>query len=463
MKRKAAVAGTFYPGEKHLLVTKVNHYLDEQEQVLSSENIRALIVPHAGYVYSGSVAADAFVQIIGQAFDTVFLIGTSHQATYKGAALCDVDIFETPIGDVVVNTQITAELCSNSPLFQYNNYLHRDEHTLEVQLPFLQGVLSDFQIVPLLIGTKDTDEIQQIADQLKPYFRPSNLFVISTDFSHYPPASFAGEEDKSTAEVISINKAEELIKHLENQQESLTPNLLTGLCSWTAVLTLLYLTRDEAVVYHKLSYEHSGMKLQRDTSRVVGYQAFAISDKPNVYNLTQEERKALLNLAHQSIVSHIKGEKVEEEELALDVSGVFVSVYCQDELRGCLGHVDSRLPLGQLIRKLAVDAAFYDSRFKAIEAEELEDVHIEISLLTPLKQVDNLEEIEVGRHGIYIKKGFSSGLFLPQVGARNHWSTEEFLGHCSKSKAQIGWDGWKDANIFTFEAMIIADKDEARG
>lgn len=461
MKREAAVAGLFYPSEKKTLMAQVDNYLKGHKQLMRLKPVRALIVPHAGYVYSGNVAADAFVQIKEQPFDNVFLIGTSHKARFKGAAISNAGLFETPIGGVLVNTAINDCLYSGSTLFKYRNEVHQDEHSLEVQLPFIQRVLHDFCIVPILIGTSDLAEIKQIAHQLKPYFKPSNLFVISTDFSHYPPAQLAEEADKAMAEIICSNNAEELIKFLDTQKNRHSHNLLTGLCGWSSVLTLLYITRNEAFEYTGLSYEHSGMKLHKDTSRVVGYQAIAVSGLKSYYELKNAEKMALIKMARNAIIHHFKKAQNEENGLDLEVSGVFVSVYVKNELRGCIGKFDSRKPIGSLIKDLAVDAAFFDSRFKAIEADELDNIYVEIALLTPLKLINDISEIEIGRHGIYIKRGLSQGTFLPKVGVKNNWSVEEYLGHCARDKAKIGWEGWRGADIYTYEAMIISDRDEA--
>ncbi|MCG8581255.1 MAG: AmmeMemoRadiSam system protein B [Bacteroidales bacterium] len=460
MKRAAAVAGVFYPGDKKSLVSQLKHYLNQHQKKDQLLPVRALIVPHAGYVYSGSVAADAFLQVKDQTFDTIFLIGSSHKASFSGAAMPAASTFETPMGEIELDMPIIDELCSGSICFHYGDDMHREEHSLEVQLPFIQQLLPNIRVVPILIGSKDPIEIEEIASLLQPYFTPSNLFVISTDFSHYPPATFAEEEDGTTADVICLNKPEELIKRLENQKESLSPNLLTGLCGWSAVLTLQFITQNEPVVYSRLSYEHSGMKLTKDTSRVVGYQAIAVSGKKEVYPLNNNDKQALVQRARNAICKHLGIMPAEGEGFDLDVSGVFVSVYCKDELRGCIGRFESEMPLYKLIDKLAVEAAFYDSRFKAVKTVDLNDLNIEISLLTPLKLIDDISDIEVGRHGIYIRKGLSQGTFLPKVAERNNWSVEDFLGYCSRDKARIGWDGWKEADIYTYEAMIITDQYE---
>ena len=459
MKREAAVAGVFYPDDKESLVRQVDNYIQEHKQQPQLLPVRALIVPHAGFVYSGYVAAEAYCQIANQSFDNVFLIGTSHKASYSGAVVPNASVFETPMGDVDVNTEILNELKSATMLITGNNEIHHEEHTLEVQLPFLQRILPNLKIVPILIGSKDANEIEQIAECLKAYFIPSNLFIISSDFSHYPPAQYAIDEDSRTARVICNNNPDDLIKYISYIEDGEVPNLFTRLCGWSSVLTLLYITQDIEVTYTRLSYQHSGMKLTKDHSRVVGYQAIAISDKRTIDILTKKEKKEMLRLAHEAINRQLYFQDDEDDKTQLQVksSGVFVSVYNGDELRGCVGQFGNKGNLNNLIKKLAVDAAYDDSRFESIKEDELNDIRIEISLLTPLELIDDINKIEVGRHGIYIMNGFQHGTFLPQVGARNQWTVEEYLGHCSRDKAKIGWDGWREADIFIFEAVIIKD------
>lgn len=463
MKRIAAVAGSFYPGVENQLKKQVDELMDEVSSIQEQTNVRALIVPHAGYVYSGTVAAAAYHQVAGQKYDTIFLLGASHKATFKGAATCGYTDFETPLGEVSVNQAIVNELISGSSAVFRHDEIHQNEHSLEVQLPFIQRVIGDFKdIVPIIIGN-DVSESQTVAGLLKPYFNASNLFVVSTDFSHYPPAGVAELEDVETARIICSNSSDALLAHLAEQKQSNQQNLLTGLCGWSAVLTLLAITKDLPVVFHSLLYQHSGMKLYKDASRVVGYNAIAICAAPTNTGISDKDRAVLLDAARDAIRHHLgvhSNYETSEGKVTLSSAGAFVSVYVKGELRGCVGQFNSEAPLDELVREQAVHAASYDSRFKAIGADELDKLRIEISILTPLRLVKDIDEIEMGRHGIFIKKGLSHGTFLPQVGVRNDWTVEEYLGRCARDKARIGWDGWREAEIYVYEALIISDKDD---
>lgn len=463
MKRKAAVAGSFYPDDPKQLKQEIEELIERVVWDQAFSGIRAIIVPHAGYVYSGSVAAAAYRQVADHPYQTVFLIGASHHCNFRGVATVGVDEFETPLGGMKVNQTVIEQLMSESSLFFRDDGIHSDEHSLEVQLPFIRELLNVKDgIVPLLVGSDSRQELQEMADGLKPCLNASNLFVISTDFSHYPPGDFAEEEDRLTADVICSNNYDALVSHLNAQKQHEVPNLLTGLCGWRAVLLLLALTEEKNLRFQKLLYEHSGMKLLRDTSRVVGYQAIAVVEDKQT-PVTRQMKEYLLQIAHRAIGRHLgvmSEEAIAAPSQLMPSSGVFVSVYCNEELRGCIGQFESVQPLEKLIEEEAVNAAFYDSRFKSIEAAELPRLKIEISILTPLEVVKDIGEIEVGRHGIYIKKGMQHGTFLPQVGARNNWSVEEYLGYCARNKAKIGWDGWREAQIYKYEALIISDKDD---
>jgi hypothetical protein len=133
---------------------------------------------------------------------------------------------------------------------------------------------------------------------------------------------------------------------------------------------------------------------------------------------------------------------------------VFVSIYVKGELRGCIGNFAQEETLNDLIQRMAVSAAC-DHRFKNLQPDEADDMELEISVLSPLQKIESVAEIEPGKHGIYIKKGLNSGTFLPQVAKKTGWNLEEFLGHCARDKAGFSWDGWKDAEIYTYEAFVF--------
>lgn len=469
--RKPAVAGQFYPGDPD--------QLDEQLAGLFRdavpprlENVVAILSPHAGYVFSGEVAASAFNQVnTEKKYDNIFIIASSHHVAFDGASIYKVGDYITPLGRVSVNQELSRKLVENNKVFIYKRDAHLFEHSLEVQLPFLQHKMEEeFRIVPIVIGAKDPKTCSKIAEALRPYFNEKNLFVISTDFSHYPSYDDAILVDGLTADGIVSGKPEKLMETIERNREKKISNLATSLCGWTSVLTLMYLTEGSpGCTYHKIQYKNSGdARLYGDKERVVGYNAIAVTcscdDGFGEFRLEKGEQKELLRLSRNTIGEYLEnGVKpdVDEDRLSAMLKepyGAFVTLHKDGKLRGCIGRFNPEDPLYVTIQNMAIAAATQDYRFPRVTLEELESLDIEISVLSPMHKIDNISEIVPGRHGIYIKKGFSSGTLLPQVAAEQNWNVEEFLGHCSRDKARIGWEGWKDAEIYVYEAFVFGEK-----
>ncbi len=465
--RPAAVAGRFYPGTEKSLREEVTRLFGEAKPPLhEGVTPMALIVPHAGYLFSGGVAASAFNQLPETASpERIFVLASSHRLHFPGAALFTSGNYETPLGEIVIDHDTCLELTEENPLFSIREEAHRDEHSLEVQLPFLQVKLTrPFRLIPIILGTQKPSECQSMADTLRPYFIPENLFIISSDLSHYPGYDDAVKTDKATTEAILANSPARLLNILEDNRKQKIDGLATSLCGWTSVLTLLHITRGMEVDFAWVDYRNSGDEpLYGDHDRVVGYSAVAVFGKAGQpFTLTEEEKEQLLSLAERSVRTKVlTGERIPEEEINTEgclgePAGAFVSIYVNGKLRGCIGSFTSSDPLAAVVSRSAASAT-EDHRFKPLEDEELENMTLEISVLTPLKRIRTPEEIVLGKHGIYIKKGWSSGTFLPQVATKTGWTTEEFLGRCSRDKAGLGWDGWKTAELYTYEAIVFGN------
>ena len=472
--REAAVAGQFYPGSPSELKKELQSFFTQKINIQPEGKVLAVIAPHAGYVYSGAVAAESIEQIDrDRVIDNIFLIGSSHRYAFDGASIYTVGNFRTPLGEVPVNMDLAKELCRKFSVFNTRTDAQINEHSLEVQLPFLQYWLhKPFRIIPIILGTQNVATCNKIAEALRPYFNQSNLFVISTDFSHYPGYTDAQNADHKTAEAIATNKPDRLVKALQTNEKAGIPGLATSLCGWTSVMTLLYITEEmPGIAYKLIDYRNSGDAAVGDKSRVVGYCAMGVytSGKSTVqtekgsYQISDEDRTTLLKLARETIKSYVSTGKIpviETEKLSPVLktpAGAFVSLYKNKELRGCIGRFDPDQPLYKVVQDMAVASSTRDSRFAPVESNELGNIRIEISVLTPLKKIDSPDEIILGKHGIYMKKGYNSGTFLPQVAKSTGWTKEEFLGHCSRDKAGMGWDGWKTAELYTYEAIVFGE------
>ncbi len=461
--REPVVSGTFYSSDPKELIHQLESCFKEYKDH-SIDDISALIVPHAGYTYSGKVAACAYSLLNRDAqYDNIFIIGSSHHTAFNGASIYNKGHYKTPLGITPVNLELTEKLIQKSDYFTYNKAAHEEEHTIEVQLPFLQYQLKQLSpIVPIILGVREYEKCKNIAEILKPYFNENNLFIISTDFSHYPSDEDARVYDKFTANAICSNKPDKLIKTLRDNEKQNISNLYTSLCGWSSVLTLMHLTQEaDTYRYSKVKYMTSGEAVFHDLNKVVGYQSILVQKiKKEEPVISESSKKTLLKACHKAIESYLNIDSESEAITDVDIlncNSAFVSVYVSEKLRGCIGQFNSGQSLTNLVEYLAIAAAFNDSRFEIIKAEELNDLKVEISLLTPQKKINHINEIVLGKHGVTLEKDNQKGTFLPQVATRTGWNLEEFLGHLSKDKAHIGWDGWKGADIYTFEAIIISD------
>nr|WP_321353695.1 AmmeMemoRadiSam system protein B [uncultured Draconibacterium sp.] len=465
--REPAVAGQFYPSSASDLRNELEELFRNATTLKTSQPLRAVVSPHAGYIFSGEVAAAAFKQIPAtKSYRNIFVLASSHRYTFGGAAVYTEGNYETPLGEITVNKKIGKELLASSSVFTEHDESHLYEHSLEVQLPFLQYRLgNDFTLVPIILGTHSAANCKKLADALRPYFTPENLFVISTDFSHFPSYENANLVDHITADAICKNKPNKLLKAIEKNKEKKIGNLATSLCGWTSVLTLLYMTKKGDFEFKQLAYKNSGdSKLYGEKDRVVGYWAIGVYEK-SVFEISPAEKEEILQLARNSITRFL-GEDIKEKKhkksdnsILDQKAGAFISIYINNELRGCIGGFAGEKTLRQMIKRFAVSAT-NDQRFDPIEPSDLDNMTLEVSVLTPLKKIKSIDEFELGKHGIYIKSGFNSGTFLPQVAEKTGWSKEEFLGRCAKNKAGIGWDGWKTAELYTYEVVIVKDDQE---
>lgn len=466
--RPAAFAGRFYEGDKQKLTRQLESLFTKKTRVDENlaEEIRALIVPHAGYVFSGSVAAAGYSRLpVKNRYKQIFILASSHRFSFNGVAVFASGNYSTPLGEINVDTQLARDLMSKSDLFFEHSDAHEEEHSIEVQLPFLQYRLgNNFVLVPLLLGTHNSETCLKIAAVLQPFFTPENLWIVSTDFSHYPKYKDAVHSDEITVNAICSNQPQQLFSILNDKKILKTENLATPLCGWTSVLTLLYMTEKEDVGFEKIRYQNSGdTPLYGDKNRVVGYWSVAVKSKEKEFKISEAEKAELIKKARHSIFNFVstghRGQLLvpETKGILLEKAGVFVSIYIDGKLRGCIGGFAGEQTLNEMVQRLAASSAC-DRRFKPVQAEELDKMKLEISVLSPLKKIKSVDDIKLGKHGIYIKQGFSSGTFLPQVATKTGWNLEEFLGHCARDKAGIGWHGWKTAEIFTYEAVVFREE-----
>jgi len=464
--RPATQAGRFYDGNPQRLSHEVDSFLALHAKDRQYENVAAIIVPHAGYYFSGNVAATAYMSLPkDKPYKRIFLLGPSHHEWLNGASVnSEADYYETPLGQVKVDRETAQTLIAADSIFSYRPEAHDREHCLEVQLPFLQRRFEEVPpIVPIIISTNDFRKLKRMAEALKPFFTDDNLFIISSDFSHYPSYGDACAVDAKTGKAVESGDVEQFIATIEANANSGIRNLATSACGEFPIVTLMLMLDKQYEVKHLL-YQNSGDIDDHDPTRVVGYHAFAIlRGEEKTFTLSDDEKRILKDIALQSIKDSLDGKSLSEANYQLSIvnyqlkekCGAFVSLHKQGRLRGCIGHFGEDTPLHEIVAEMARAAAFEDPRFMPVTRDELDDIDIEISVLTPMRRIQSLDEFELHRHGIYIRKGYRSGTFLPQVADEVNWTKEEFVGHCSQDKAGLGWDGWRDAELYVYEAIVF--------
>ena len=474
--RQPVAAGRFYPAGRETLSDDVAKLFAECVKASSGGAVRAIICPHAGYIFSGKVAASAFSAIDRNAnFKNIFIIGSSHIMAFEGASVYTTGDFITPLGKAKINREIASRLKAENKLFNFPQDAHMQEHSIEVQIPLIQYYFRNVpEIVPIIIGTNSNATIRKLAEILKPWFTPENLFVISSDFSHYPSYKTATEVDKATADAIISGNPQTFLATLKKNSLRNDPGLVTSMCGWTSGLLLLYLSEGNTdLEFKKADYCNSGDTRYGNKEEVVGYNAIVLVEKTGKKetpkSLTDEikftpgEKDELLALARNNVRSLLYDKKriqVNADTLP-DIFkkqlGAFVTLKIKGSLRGCIGRFVSSDPLYEVVLESSQSSAFEDPRFSPFTREELAKTDFEITVLGPMRKIDNIREIVLGKHGIYIKKDFRSGTMLPQVPVEYGWSVEEFLGYTSRDKAGLGWNGWKDAEIYIYEGIVLEE------
>jgi len=464
--REPAVAGSFYPSDPKTLSKQIKDFLDAVPAKKIDGEIIALISPHAGYIYSGQVAAHAYKLLTDNPFDKVIVIAPSHHAYFRGSSIYSKGAFRTPLGLIPIEDETAQKIMKESPAISFLPQAHDQEHSLEVQLPFLQVVQKDFRLIPIVMGDQSLENSQTLSDAIFKVIKGKRiLMVASSDLSH-----FHSYVDAVKLDAVVINR----VKNFD--PKGLARDIAEGNCeacgAGPIITTMLLAQKMGANKALILKYANSG-DVTGDKGRVVGYLA-AVLYKESKSNpgkvghkkvgtdlgLNDEEKKFLHNVASASIEAKLRGESLPlfdpPSPILKEKRGAFVSLHRHGQLRGCIGYIQAYKPLYQTISEMAVAAAFQDSRFSPLQKEEFKDLEIEISVLTPFKRITDINEIEVGKHGIYMVKVNHSGLLLPQVATEYGWDTKTFLENTCH-KAGLDKDAWKDKDteIYIFSADIF--------
>lgn len=430
--RKTVFSGTWYPGTKDELNSVVDTYFNNVEQQEINGEVKAIILPHAGYVYSGQVAATGVKHANGK-YNTVILLGPSHRHPLRGVSILDITHYETPLGEIRISKKVKDML--KEDIIKTDPDAHAQEHSLEIELPFLQKHLGDFELIPILVGPVDINKFTEI---LLKYYDDKTLIVVSADLSHYH----------------SYDEAVELDTYCLNTIQNLDINGLDNCeidAPW-AIAALMLIANKKNWKNKVLMYKNSG-DVTGDKSRVVGYSSVAFYEE----TISENDKEFLLKLARSTVENYLKDKKVpvvDESKLSsqcLEVKGCFVTLEKNNQLRGCIGDILPQEKLYKCVIDNAISAAVNDRRFIPVKYDELKDINIEISILSvpePLdfnSPEDLLNKLAPNKDGCVLQYNNKGATYLPSVWKQIP-NKETFLSSlCQKSKNNP--DCWKQDGL----------------
>jgi hypothetical protein len=473
--RPAAFAGQFYPADPAVLRAALEGFLRDAVPARVDGPV-ALVVPHAGYIYSGQIAADAYRQAAEAPVETVVILGTNHTSgTFRRVSVYDGEGYRTPLGVARVDRDLAAALVKEGGAV-FDSSLHAREHSVEVQVPFVQHVFPGAAIVPVVVGAADPESCRRFGRALGALSTGRRVLIVaSSDLSHYPERRVAADVDRRTLEAIAGMKAE-VLAELEARSAGLEGRgVATCACGEGPIRVAIEAARARGALRGTVvSYANSGDTAIGDPGRVVGYGSVAFSngeagaDLRALQSVTADpagaldaaDKRVLLRLVRETITRFLRTETVPlprgGSARLLRESGAFVTLRSHGQLRGCIGRIQPDGPLIRLVGTLALDSAFRDSRFKPVGAGELKEIEIEVSVLTPLVSVPGPEAVQPGRDGVVLRAGDRSAVFLPQVATEQGWTRTELLDNLAQ-KAGLSPGAWRDrrAALFTFRADVF--------
>jgi MEMO1 family protein len=477
--RAAGVAGGFYPADPKELTQMIDGLLAQNTVPQVQGPLVALICPHAGYIFTGPVAAACFAQLKGRKYTRVIVIAPSHYVNFPFNSIYEGDAYATPLGQVAVDTDFRAKLARLNSSIKISDRGHvkeaeNAEHSLEVQLPWLQRTLGDFKLVPIIMGDQNYSLERALGRALAkallaetPESRAQTLILVSSDLSHYHPYDYANQIDHQTLQAIADWDYLSLSRNFAMWER--------GVKTWEAcgggpiVAGMIAAEGLGATHAQILKYGNSG-----DTTdvkdRVVGYGAVAITPaspaegkKSAEFSLTSREKDALMKIARASVETSVRDRKMylvgsTGFPRLEEARGAFVTLKEHGELRGCIGYITPMKSLAETVRDVAAYAALEDSRFSPVTTNELPLLEYEISVMSPLRRVLDIKEVKVGKHGLIMKQGEIEGLLLPQVPVEEHWDRGTFLEETCL-KAGLPRQAWQDdeTDIFMFTALVFGE------
>jgi len=468
-----SLAGTWYPGSKKELESMLSKFFNNVELGKNKDIVPfGMISPHAGLVYSGPIAAYGYSLLKNGNFDTVIIMATSHRYNAGKVSIYNGDKVKSPLGTTKVDKEIAQKLIAANPDFEsILQVFTGGENSFETQLPFVQYQLPDAQVVPIMTATSDYSLLDDLADVLISILEATDkkiAIIASSDMAHFHPYKETVSMDQHTIDLVLSMDIDKLKQEKRKGK--------CELCGFHAVYPFMKIMKhfgaDKPVM---LAYMNSAdITGDKFSSHIVGYSSIVFpesgiqkKDEDSEQGLySKEEKKYLLDLARNSITYYMEnGKRIQPEkpvyEKLSEERAVFVTLNKQGNLRGCIGHMHAQMPLYKAVSEMAASAAFEDPRFPKVKEKELKDIDIEISVLTPMKQITDWKQIRMGIDGVWIKKGWRSGVFLPQVATDTGWDRVTFLENLCAHKAGLPKDAYKDPNteIYIYQVEKFSEEE----
>ena len=470
-------AGLWYPAEPKALTELLNQLSDTAQNAFAMKTdgtqIRALIAPHAGYVYSGIVAAAVYNLVAQKNIDRIIILGPSHFTPLHGIAIPSFTHYHTPLGTLVVDINALKTL-KNDALTSLDNTYFTPEHSIEMQLPFIQNDIAGARIIPIIVGSLSKNDVTHIAQLLKPLITRKTLVVISSDFTHYGSNFQYIPFNKNI--LLNINQLDSAVldpiqHHRCNAFETVINQTHDTVCGFNPIRILLELINQEAfgavttrLVAHGTSYE-----VTHDAANVVSYAGLIVTNEMDNDVLNKQEQNSLLTYARETLEQAFKPTvnpdllKPIMTLLLEKPQGAFPTLWTmykngKKDLRGCIGQIYPDKPLYQIVAEKVLDSAFHDSRFIPLQQAELPQIEIQISVLKKPKSISSYKDIVLHKHGIILTNGDHSALFLPTVPAEFGFDLTKTLQELSL-KAGLDKNAWKLPST-TFQVFEAQDFEE---
>jgi len=465
--KRPNVSGQFYEADPGKLSSQIDYFNSLAAIRPFQNHVDIIIAPHAGYIFSGPVAAYGFKAVSQNRYKTIIILAPSHYVRFDGISVWDRGGFQTPLGIVRVDEEFSKRLIASDEHVYFKTEPYEQEHSLEVEIPFLQKTFKEFSIVPVVMGQPSLQTMKKFVAALNEIIgaREDVLIVISTDLSHYHTDADARTIDARTIEAIKSLDVEGFIRgHESKKMES---------CGFIPVLTALLYAKEKGLNQAQVLRYANSSDVSKDLDRVVGYTSIIIysvgeSKRPKQIEeifFSLEQQKRLVNIARTTIEEYVrKGRSfavTENDPRLLKEDGAFVTLMKKGRLRGCMGHLIGEGPLYLTVRDMAIASASQDPRFSPVLENELSSLEVEVSVLSKPWRVKDPTEIIPGKHGAIVRQGHKSGVFLPQVWESSGWTREEFLSRLCVDKAGLPADAWQDPKtiiqIFTAESFFEQD------